>query len=142
VDLRLGVAAILATQATHLSHSSKVTSTSTSISVRTSSSRTRGSFLSSSSSTVRTTSREEINISVRATRQPVFLPQQPTRTTKQHQRKEEVVHVSTVRNKVTGKIIAQRKQLSSNQLPMPQSNKMQCSNEATTMGSLVPIIER
>jgi hypothetical protein len=39
VDLRLGVAAVLATQATHLSHSSRVTSTS--ISVRTSSSSTR-----------------------------------------------------------------------------------------------------
>ena len=52
-------------------NSSKVTSTS--ISART-----------SSSSIVRTTSREEINISVRATRHLVFLPQQPTRTTKQH----------------------------------------------------------
>jgi hypothetical protein len=72
----LQVAAVLATQATHLSHSSKVTSTS--ISIRTSSS-IRGSFLSSSSSsTVRTTSKEEINTSVRATRQPVFLPQQPS----------------------------------------------------------------
>jgi hypothetical protein len=73
VNRGLGVAAVLATQATYLSHSSKVTSTSTNISVRTSSS-TRGSFLSSSSSTVRTTSKEEINISVRATRQPIFLP--------------------------------------------------------------------
>jgi hypothetical protein len=45
----------------------------TSISVRTSSSSTRGNFL-SSSSTVRTTSKEEISTSVRATRQPVFLP--------------------------------------------------------------------
>jgi hypothetical protein len=136
----LGVAAILATQATHLSHSSKVTSTSTNISVRTSSSSTRGSFLSSSSSTVRTTSKEEINTSVRATRQPVFLPQQPTRTT--NQRKEEVVRVSTVGNKAIGRIIAQRKQLSSSQLPMPQSSRMQCSKEATTVGSLVPSTER
>jgi hypothetical protein len=138
----LGVAAVLATHATHLSHSSKVTSTSTSISDRTSSSSTRGSFLSSSSSTVRITSREEINISVRATRHPVFLPQQPTRTTKHRQRKEEVVHVSTVGNKATRRIIAQRKQLSSSQLPMPQSDRMQCSKEATTVGSLVPSIER
>jgi hypothetical protein len=69
----LGVVAILATQATHLSNSSKVTSTSTSISVRTSHSSTRGSFL-SRSSTVRTTNKEEINTSDRATRQPVFLP--------------------------------------------------------------------
>jgi hypothetical protein len=67
---------------------------------------------------IRTTSREEINISIRATRQPVFLSQQPTRTTKQRQRKEEVVHVSTVGYKATGRIIAQGKQLSSSQLPM------------------------
>jgi hypothetical protein len=78
---RPGVAVVPATQATHLSNSSKVTSTS--ISARTSSSGTRGSFLISSSSTVRTTSREEISISVRATRHLAFLPQQPTRTTKQ-----------------------------------------------------------
>jgi hypothetical protein len=119
VDLRLGVAVVLATQSTHLSNSSRVTRTNTRISVRTSSSSTRGSFLSNSSSTVRTTSKEEINISVRATRQPVFLPQQPTRTIKQRQLKEEVVHVSIVGNKAIGQIIAQRKQLSSSQLPMP-----------------------
>jgi hypothetical protein len=135
----LGVAAVLATQATHLSNSSKVTSTN--ISVRTNNSSTRGSFL-ISSSTVRTTSNEEINTSVRATRQPVFLPQQPTRTIKQCQLKEEVVHVSTVENKAIGRIIAQRKQLSSSQLPMPQSDRMQCSQEATTMGNLVPSMER
>jgi hypothetical protein len=139
VDLRLGVAVVLATQATYLSHSSKVTSTR--ISVRTSSSSTRGSFL-SSSSTIRITSKEEINTSIRATRQPVFLPQQPTRTTKQRQRKKGVVHVSTMGNKATGRIIAQRKQLSSSQLPMPQSDRMQCSKEATTVGNLVPSMER
>jgi hypothetical protein len=135
----LGVAAVLATQATHLSNSSKVTSTS--ISVRTSRSSTRGSFL-SSSSTVRTTSKEEINTSIRATRQPIFLPQQPTRTIKQHQLKNEVVHVSTVVNKAIGRIIAQRKQLNSSQLPMPQSDRMQCSKEASTVGNLVPSMER
>jgi hypothetical protein len=140
VDLKLGVEAVLTTQATHLSHSGKVTSTS--ISVRTSSSRTRGSFLSSSSSTVRISSREEINTSVRATRQPIFLTQQPTRTTKQRQRKEEVVHVSTVENKAIGRIIAQRKQLRSNQLPIPQLDRIQCSKEATTVGNLVPSMER
>jgi hypothetical protein len=113
----MGVPAVLATQATHLSNSSRVTRTSTSIIVRTSSS-TRGSFL-SSSSTVRITRKEEINTSVRATRQPVFLPQQPTKTIKQRQLKEEVVHVSTVGNKAIRRIIAQRKQLSSSQLPVP-----------------------
>jgi hypothetical protein len=101
VDLRPGVVVVLATQETHLNNSSKVTSTS--ISFRTSSSSTRGSFLSSSSSSIiRTTSREEISISVKATRHLAFLPQQPTRTTKQLQRKEEVVHVSTMGNKSIG----------------------------------------
>jgi hypothetical protein len=139
VDLRPGVAVVPATQATHISNSSKVTSTS--ISVRTNNSSTRGSFL-SSSGTIRTTSREEISISVRATRHLTFLPQQPTRTTKQLRRKEEVVHVSTVGNKAIERIIAQRKQLSSSQLPMPLLGKMQCNKEATIVGSLMPSMER
>jgi transposase InsO family protein/predicted aspartyl protease len=80
MDLKLGVVVVLATQATNLNNSSQVTSTS--ISARTSRSNTRGSFL-SSSSTVRTTSKEEIDTSIRATRQPVFLPQQPIRIVKQ-----------------------------------------------------------
>jgi hypothetical protein len=109
LDLRSGVADVPATQATHLSNSSKVTNTS--ISVRTSSINTKGSFL-------RTTIREEISISVRATRHLASLPQQPTRTTKQLQRKEEAVRVSTVGNKAIGRIIAQSKQLSSSQLQM------------------------
>jgi hypothetical protein len=45
-------------------------------------------------------------------------------------------------NKAIGRIIAQRKQLSSSQLPMPQSDRMQCSKEATTMGNLMPGMER
>jgi hypothetical protein len=138
VDLRPGVAVVLATQATHLNNSSKVTSTS--ISARTSSS-TRGSFLSSISSTVRTTSREEISISVKATRHLVFLLQQPTRTAKQFQRKEEVVHVSIVGNKTIGRIIALREQLNSSQLPMSLLGRMHCNKEATTVGSLVPGME-
>jgi hypothetical protein len=85
---------------------------------------------------------EEVNTSVRATRQPVYLPQQPTRTIKQRQLKEEVVHVSNVVNKAIGRIIARRKQLSSSQLPIPQSDRMQCNKEATTVGSLVPSMER
>jgi hypothetical protein len=85
---------------------------------------------------------EEINTSIRATRQPVFLSQQPTRTTKQRQRKEGVVHVSTMGNKAIGQIIAQIKQLSSSQLPMPQSDRMHCSKEATTVGNLMPNMER
>jgi hypothetical protein len=52
------------------------------------------------------------------------------------------VHVSIVGNKAIGRIIAQRKQLSSSQLPMPLSGRMQCNKEATTVGSLVPSMER
>jgi hypothetical protein len=137
VDLQPGVAVVPATQANHLSNSSKVTSTN--ISIRTSS-RTRGSFL-SSSSTVTTTSREEISTSVRVTRHIAFLPQQPTIRTKQLQRKEEVVHVSIVGNKAIGRIIVQRKQLSSSQLPMPLLGRMHYNKEATTVGSLVPSME-
>jgi hypothetical protein len=64
VDLRTRVVVVPATQATHPSNSSKVTS----ISVRASSSSTRGSFLSSSSSTVRTPNLEKISTSVRTIR--------------------------------------------------------------------------
>jgi hypothetical protein len=102
VDLRLGVAAITATQATYLNSSSKVTSISLNIrlyiSVSTSSS-TRGISLSSNNITVRATNKEEIRTSARATRHLAFLPHQPTRTTKQLQRKEEATHVSIVGNK-------------------------------------------
>jgi hypothetical protein len=141
VDLRLGVPVVPATQATHFSSSSKVTSTRISARISSSSS-TRGSFLNSSSSTVKTTHREEISTSVRTTRHIAFLLQQPTRTTKQLQCKEEVVHVSTVGNKATGRTIAQRKQLCSSQLPMPLPGRMQCNKEATTVGSLMPSTER
>jgi hypothetical protein len=86
VDLRPRVAVVPTTQATHLSNSSKVTlkvtSTSTNINVSTSSS-IRDSSFSSSSSIVRTTNKEEIGTSVRTTRHLTFMPQQPTRTTKQ-----------------------------------------------------------
>jgi hypothetical protein len=70
VDLRPGVAAVPATQATHLSSSSKVTSTSINVSTN---SGIKDSSL-SSSSTVRTTSREEISTSVKITRHLAFLP--------------------------------------------------------------------
>jgi hypothetical protein len=85
VDLRSGVAVIPATQETHPSNSSKVTSTNTSVSISTS---TKGSFLSSSSSsTVRTLNREETSTNVKITRQLAFLPQHLTRMAKQLQRK-------------------------------------------------------
>ena len=64
--------------------------------------RIRSDYIPTSSSTVKTTSREEINTSARTTRHLAFLPQQPTRTTRQCQCKEEVVDVSIMGNKVTG----------------------------------------
>jgi hypothetical protein len=82
VDLRPGVAAVLDTQATHHSNSSKFTSINVNISTS-----TRGSFLNSRSITVRTPNLEEISTNVRTTRQLVFLPQQPTRMAKQPQHK-------------------------------------------------------
>jgi hypothetical protein len=85
---------------------------------------------------------EEISISVRATRHLAFLPQQPTRTTKQLQSKEEDTHASIVGNKAIGRIIAQRKQLSNSQLLMPLPGRIHCNKEVTTMGSLVPSTER
>jgi hypothetical protein len=60
----------------------------------------------------------------------------------QLQCKEEAADVSTVWNKVTGRIIAQRKQLSSSQLLMPLQDRMHLSKEATTVGSLMPSMER
>jgi hypothetical protein len=142
VDLRPGVAAVPATQATHLSNSSKVTSTSISpsISVCTNSS-TRDSFLSSSSSTLRTTSKEETHTSARAIKHLAFPPQQSTRTTKHLQHKEEATDVSIVWNKATRRIIGQRKHLSSSQLLMPLPGRMHRNKEATTVGSLVPSTE-
>jgi hypothetical protein len=132
VDLRPGVEVVPATQATYLNSSRKVTSTSISTSIS----------VSTSSSTVRTTSKEEIPTSARTTRHLAFLPQQPTRITKQLQRKEEVVDVYTVGNKTTEQIIAQRKQLSSSQLPIPLPSRMHHNKETTTVGSLVPSTER
>jgi hypothetical protein len=131
-----------ATQATHLSSLSKVNSTNLRISVNTSNCSIRGSSLSRSSSTVRTTSKEETRTSARSIRHLTFLPQHPTRTTKQLQRKEEAADVSIVGNKATRRIIAQRKQLSSNQLPMPLLGRMHRKKEATIVGSLMPSMER
>jgi hypothetical protein len=110
MDLRPGAAVIPATQTTDLNSSSKVTLKDTSISISAStSSSIRGSSLSSSS--VRTTNKEEINTSNRTTRHLAFLPQQPIRATRQRQcqRKEEVVDVSIVGNKVTRQITTRRK---------------------------------
>jgi hypothetical protein len=91
--------------------------------------RIRSDYIPTSSSTVKTTSREEISTSVRPTRHLAFLPQQPTRTTQQLQCKEEVVHVSAVGNRATGRIIAQRRPLSSRRLSTPQQDKERHSKQ-------------
>jgi hypothetical protein len=132
----LGVAVIPATQATHPSISSKLTSIYVSISTS-----TRGSFLSnSSSSTVRAPNLEETSTNVRITMQLAFLPHHPTRMAKQLQCKSEVVHASTVENKTTGQRTVQRKQLSSRQQSIHQQDKERHSKHPeavvrpTTMG--------
>jgi hypothetical protein len=122
VDLRPKAAVVPVTHAIHPNNSSKVTLKDTSISVSTSSS-IRGSSLSSSSNTARTTNREEISKSDRTTRHLAFLSQQPIRVNRQHQRREEATDVSTMGNKATGSIIVQRKQPSSSQLSTPQQDK-------------------
>jgi hypothetical protein len=124
MDRRLGAAVVPVSLAIHPRSSSRVTlkDTSTSINVSTNSS-SRGSSLNNISSTASTTNREETSISGRQARHLAFLSQEPTRTTRQPQRKEEVVDVSIVGNKATGQLIAQRKQSSSSQFPTPQQDK-------------------
>jgi hypothetical protein len=124
VDHRLVAAAVPVSQEIYPNSSSRVTPkvTGTSINIGINSS-SRGSSLSSSSSTASTTNQEEVSTKGRATRHLVFLPQPPIRATRQPQRKEEVVDVSTIGNKVIGRLIARRKQLSSSQLTTPQHDK-------------------
>jgi hypothetical protein len=145
VDLRLGAAVVPISQAIHPNNSRRVTlkdiNTNASINVSINSS-TRDNSLSSSRSTARTTNREETSISDRTTSHLTFLSQQPIRATKQLQRKEEAVDVSTMGKQATGRRIAQRKQLSSSQLLMPLQDKMHLSKETTTVDSLVPSMER
>jgi hypothetical protein len=45
-------------------------------------------------------------------------------------------------NKVAGGIITQKKQLSSSQFPIPLQDIMHLNREATTVGNLVPSMER
>jgi hypothetical protein len=133
VDLRLGAATVPISQAIHPSNSSKVTLKDTSISIN-------GNI--NSSSTIRTTNKEETSMSDRTTRHLAFLPQQPIIATKQLQRKEEAVNVSTVWNKATGQLIAQTKQLNSSQLPKPLQDRMHLSKEQTIVDNPMPSMER
>jgi hypothetical protein len=62
----------------------------------------RGSTLSTSSGIARTISQEEASFRGRISRHLIFVPQQTSRTVKQHQLKAEAGHVSTVESKVIG----------------------------------------
>jgi hypothetical protein len=124
VDHSPGASAAPASQEVHLSKASLVTHRDTNVRV---SARTSSSFRGSthsSSSIVRTTSREVTSIRGRTTRHLAFLPQQRIRTTKQPQHKEEAEDASTVENKATGRCIAQRRWRSSRQIPMLQQGKV------------------
>jgi hypothetical protein len=103
VDRKPGAAVVPVSHAIHPSSSSRVNlkDTSTSININIISN-SRGSSLSSNNSIADTTNQEEVSTRGRAVRHLAFLPQQPTRTTKQLQRKEEAEEVSTMGNKATG----------------------------------------
>jgi hypothetical protein len=102
VDHSPGASAAPASQEIHLSKASLVTHRDISIRVSVCiNSSFRGSTH-SSSSIVRTASKEVISIRSRTTKHLAFLPQQRIRTTKQPQHKEEAEDVSTVENKATG----------------------------------------
>jgi hypothetical protein len=117
VDASLAATVVPVSQAIHPNCSSRVTprDTSTSINV----SINNSSFLSnSSSSTARTTNREEVSIRGRTVRHLTFLLQQLIRMVRWPQCKEKAEDVSSVENKATGCRIAQRKQLNNSQLLM------------------------
>jgi hypothetical protein len=94
-DLSLGAAIALVSQVTHLSSSGRT-------SAHLSSSSSKGSTLSTSSRIARTISQEEVSSRGRISRHLVFLPQQPTRTVKQHPFKAEAEHVSIMESKAIG----------------------------------------
>jgi hypothetical protein len=95
VDLRLEAAIVLVSQAINLSSSGRT-------SVHLSSSSSRGSILSTSSRIARAISQEEVSFRGRISRHLVFLPQQTSRTVKQHHLRVEAGHVSTVESKAIG----------------------------------------
>jgi galactokinase/mevalonate kinase-like predicted kinase len=95
VDPSLEAAAALVSQATNLSSSGR---TSVHLSIVSSS---KGSTLSTSIRTVRAIS-QEVSFRGRISRHLVFLPQQASRTIRQHQLRLETEHVSTVESKATG----------------------------------------
>jgi hypothetical protein len=95
VDLSLGAAIALVSQAIHLSSSGRT-------SVHLSNSSSKGSILSTSIRIARTISQEEASSRGRISRHLVFLPQRTNRIVKQHQFRVETEHVSTVESKAIG----------------------------------------
>jgi hypothetical protein len=78
-----------------------------------SSSSSKGSILSTSIRIVRTISQEEVSFRGRIGRHLVFLPQQTSRTVRQHQLRLEIEHVSTAESKATRLCNVRRRQPSS-----------------------------
>jgi hypothetical protein len=91
----LEAAIVLVSQAINLSSSGRTSVHLSSISS------SKGSILSTSIRTVRAIS-QEVSFRGRITRHLVFLPQQTSRTVRQHQLRLETEHVSTVESKATG----------------------------------------
>jgi hypothetical protein len=95
VDPSLEAVIVLVSQAINLSGSGRT-------SVHPSISSSKGSILSTSIRIVRTIIQEEVSSRGRISRHLIFLPQQLSRTIKQHQLRVETEHVSTVESKAIG----------------------------------------
>jgi hypothetical protein len=95
VDPSLEAAIVLVSQAINLSSSGRTN-------VHPSSSSFKGIILSINIRIVRTIIREEVSSRGRISRHLIFLPQQLSRTIKQHQLRLETEHVSTVESKAIG----------------------------------------
>jgi hypothetical protein len=96
VDPSLEAAIVLVSQAINLNSSGRTSVYLSSISS------SKGSILSISIRTVRAINQEEVSFRGRISRHLVFLPQQPSRTVRQHRLRLETGHVSTVESKATG----------------------------------------
>jgi hypothetical protein len=95
VDPSLEAAVVLVSQAINLNSSGRT-------SVHLSISNSKGSILSTNIRIARTTSQEEASFRGRISRHLVFLPQQTSRTVRQHQLRLETENVSTVESKAIG----------------------------------------
>jgi hypothetical protein len=95
VDPILEATTVLVSQAINLSSSGR-----TSVHLNNISS-SKGRILSTSIRIVRAISQEEVSFRGRISRHFVFLPQQPSRTVRQHQLRSETEHVSTVESNAT-----------------------------------------